>query len=321
MPGAASSGGVDIAARGYRGRPVLVAGAGVTGAACARALAAAGAEVSIINPVEDERLTRLADEGFETVVAPVPSTALLRRVTELVVSPFFGPTHPLVRVSLDAGLEVYCEPELAWRLRPAGAAPWLALTGTNGKTTAVTMLAAILSAAGLRNRAVGNIGEPLIDAVLAGSDDVLAVELSSYQLHWSSTMAPQAGAFLNLADDHLDWHGSPDAYSAAKTAVWRSAGDDDPEPDRSEQDRPAADRSAVAAGGTAIGNADDPRVAALLARVPGRRVSFTLGEPARGQLGVLDGVLVDRAFGDDAALCEAATVRPAGPHNVANALA
>ncbi len=298
----------ELRADRYRDRPVLVAGTGVTGLACARALADAGAAVSVINPVDDERIAELAAEGFQTVVAPVPPTWLLRQVTDLVVSPFFGPTHQLVRAAQAAGLEIYCEPELAWRLRPADAPPWLALTGTNGKTTTVTMLAAILASAGLRTRAVGNIGEPLIAAArTVDTYDVLAVELSSYQLHWSSTMAPQAGGYLNLAADHLDWHGSLDAYRQAKTAVWRSAG---------------RGRDGMVGVGTAIGNADDPVVAELLSGIPGRRVSFTLGEPGPGQLGVSDGMLVDHAFGPQATeLCPVASVRPAGPHNVANALA
>lgn len=284
---------------GYEGRPVLVAGSGVSGTACARALVAAGAEVTVLDRAPSERLAALAGEGVATAVAVDPPADLLAKASDLVVSPVFAPHHPLVAAAVAAGLSVYCEPELAWRLRPAGSADWLALTGTNGKTTAVTMLASILAAAGLRTRAVGNIGDPLIDAVLAADTDVLAVELSSYQLHWSSTLAPRAGAYLNLADDHLDWHGDRDAYATAKTAVWRGA----------------------AHGGTAVGNADDPGVAALLADVPGRRVSFTLGEPAEGQLGVVDGVLVDRAYGDGVALVAADVVRPAGPHNVANALA
>ncbi|MEV0841059.1 UDP-N-acetylmuramoyl-L-alanine--D-glutamate ligase [Actinocatenispora sera] len=295
---------------GYEGRRVLVAGAGVSGKACARALVDAGAVVTVLDRSASAGLAELAAAGIDTQVAPEPPTALLAGASDLVVSPVFAPHHPLVVAALAAGLDVYCEPELAWRLRPAGAADWLALTGTNGKTTAVTMLASILSAAGLSARAVGNIGDPLIDAVRANDCQVLAVELSSYQLHWSQRLAPLAGAYLNLADDHLDWHGDRDAYASAKTAVWRGA----------------------AAGGTAIGNADDPAVAALLSAVPGRQVSFTLGEPAPGQLGVVDGMLVDHAFGrgestgaafgtEPVELVAADQVRPAGAHNVANALA
>src|SRR5690606_5194990 len=159
------------------------------------------------------------------------------------------------------------------RLRHTKSPPWLAVTGTNGKTTTTTMLAAILTAAGCRVAAAGNLGEPLVD--LVDGPDVVAVELSSFQLHWSQTLAPAAGVLLNLADDHLEWHGSFAAYAEAKTAIWRGA--------------PAA---------TAIGNADDPEVAARLARLPGSPVTFTLSAPGPGQLGVADGVLVDRAFGE-----------------------
>src|SRR6185295_14564017 len=137
-------------------------------------------------------------------------------------SPGFAPHHPLAAAAVAAGLDVYSEPELAWRLREPGAPPWLAVTGTNGKTTTTTMLAAILAAAGLATRAVGNIGEPLVD-LASVAYDVLAVELSSFQLHWSRDLAPEAGALLNIADDHLDWHGDLAAYAGAKLAVWRSA--------------------------------------------------------------------------------------------------
>jgi UDP-N-acetylmuramoylalanine--D-glutamate ligase len=132
-------------------------------------------------------------------------------------------------------------------------------------------------------------------AATGGDYDVLAVELSSFQLHWSSTLAPRAGALLNLADDHLDWHGGFEAYALAKTAIWRSA----------------------VAGGVAVGNLDDPRVATLLSKVDGRVVGFTLGAPAPGQLGVVDGVLVH----DGVELAAVADIRPPGSYNVANALA
>jgi UDP-N-acetylmuramoylalanine--D-glutamate ligase len=184
---------------------------------------------------------------------------------------------------------VYSEPELAWRLRGPGAPPWLAVTGTNGKTTTVTMLAAILRAAGRRTDALGNIGEPLVFAAPGDSYDVLAVELSSFQLYWSSTLAPEAGALLNVADDHLEWHGDFAAYASAKEAIWRSAG----------------------SGGTAIGNLDDPWVAAALGRVPGRRIGFSLDS-------LRDGWLVTPG-GEP--IVEADRIRPPGEHNVSNALA
>jgi UDP-N-acetylmuramoylalanine--D-glutamate ligase len=281
---------------------VLVGGAGVSGEAVAEALLGLGAAVTVVDRVDSARLAALAARGARTLVAP---PALPDGVDQVVVSPGWRPDHPLLVQAAAAGVEVFSEPELAWRLRTPRdgrpAAPWLAVTGTNGKTTTVTMLASILRAAGLRSVAAGNIGHPLLAAVLEPDRyDVLAVELSSFQLHWSARLAPAGGALLNLADDHLDWHGGFRAYAAAKALLWRGVGT------------------------VAIGNADDPRVAALLARTPGRRVSFTLNPPRAGQLGVVHGTLVDRAFADPTDGAELGTgdlVHPAGPHNVANALA
>jgi UDP-N-acetylmuramoylalanine--D-glutamate ligase len=286
---------VSVDGNRYAGRRVLVAGAGVAGAASARALLGAGAEVTVVDRADSAKLAELRDAGARIVVGD--GLDRLGDVADLVLSPGFAPHHPLAVAAAAAGLEVYSEPELAWRLRGPGAAEWLAITGTNGKTTTTTMLAAILAAAGRRTAALGNIGEPLVFAATDSSAayDVLAVELSSFQLHWSSSLAPQAGAILNLADDHLDWHGGFDAYAGAKTAIWRSA----------------------AAGGVAVGNLDDPRVAGLLSRVAGRRVGFTLAEPAPGQFGVADGRLIT----DGVELMPVDEIRPPGAHNVANALA
>jgi UDP-N-acetylmuramoylalanine--D-glutamate ligase len=290
---------VGSLAGSYAGRRVVVAGAGVAGAASARALLARGAEVTVVDRAASPRAEELAAAGATLVIGDTPPDGLFAGVTDVVVSPGFPPHHPVAAAALAAGLEVYSEPELAWRLRGPDAPPWLAVTGTNGKTTATTMLAAILRAAGARTAALGNIGEPLVDAAVGAAYDVLAVELSSFQLHWSRYLAPDAGAILNLADDHLDWHGGFDAYAGAKTAIWRAAS---------------------AGHGTAVGNVDDPRVAAALAAVPGRRVAVTLGPPPPGGFGVIEGVLVEAAGDGPVELGPADTVRPAGAHNVANAL-
>ena len=309
MPESDSVAGVGSASAGapavadYAGRRVLVAGAGVAGAASARALLSRGAEVCVLDRADSALLADLACAGARIVVADSPPPGLFDGVGDVVLSPGFAPHHPLAIAALALGLDVYSEPELAWRLRGPDAPAWLAVTGTNGKTTTTTMLAAILAAAGLRTAALGNIGEPLVFAAVDGSlHDVVAVELSSFQLHWSSTLAPQAGALLNLADDHLDWHGDFAAYVGAKAAIWRG----------------------TATGGTAVGNLDDPRVAALMSTVDGRSVGFTLGEPAGpGDVGVIDGRLVEvQEYGDRAVdLAPASIVRPSGAHNVANALA
>ncbi|MFD1540056.1 UDP-N-acetylmuramoyl-L-alanine--D-glutamate ligase [Nonomuraea guangzhouensis] len=276
-----------------------VAGLGVSGTAVARVLAARGEPVVVVEGVEGERQRAVAAElaglGVEVRFGPME---LPEGVTRLVTTGW-APHHPLIAAALEAGVEVVGEVELAWRLRPAQAAPWLALTGTNGKTTVVRMLTSILLAAGRKALAVGNVGVPVVEAV-AEPYDVLAVELSSFQLHWSSTLAPHAAAILNLAPDHLDWHGSMEAYAAAKGRIFERAG-------------------------TVVYNVDDPEASRLAAPYPDK-VGFTLLVPKPGQLGVVEDLLVDRAFVPNPAesaeeLATLADVRPLAPHNVANALA
>jgi UDP-N-acetylmuramoylalanine--D-glutamate ligase len=285
----------------FEGRRVLVAGTGVAGEASATVLLRAGAAVTVMDRRDGEAVGRLRAAGADVVLAEDPPPGLVEAVDEVVVSPGFAPHSPLARAAEAVGTPVYSEPELAWRLRPAGAAPWLAVTGTNGKTTTVTMLGAMLRAAGRRTAVLGNIGEPLVYAAPdADRFDVLAVELSSFQLHWSSTLAPEAGALLNLADDHLEWHGSFDAYAGAKWAIWRSA-------------------DGARTPGVAVGNLDDPLVAEKLARLRGRTVGFSVvAAPGPGRFVLADGVLVD---GDGRELIAAERIRPEGRHNAANALA
>ncbi|MBW4720116.1 UDP-N-acetylmuramoyl-L-alanine--D-glutamate ligase [Saccharothrix obliqua] len=277
------------------GRHVLVAGAGVTGRSAAEALLAAGASV-VVTDGSAERLAALEPllPGVELtpgLVTPPPGVDLV------VISPGWRPDGPLPTAAAAAGVEVIGEVELAWRmgLELADAPVWLAVTGTNGKTTTVGMLASILTAAGIDAVACGNVGLPVVDALLAGHR-VLAVELSSFQLHWSPSVRPAAGVLLNLAEDHLDWHGSFEAYAAAKAGVL--------------------------AGDVAVAGVDDPYVAGLLGASPSPvHVGVTLGAPEEGQLGVVDGRLVDRAFGPDEVLADVADVRPAGRPGLADALA
>ncbi|MEU5879626.1 UDP-N-acetylmuramoyl-L-alanine--D-glutamate ligase [Spirillospora sp. NPDC047279] len=278
---------------------VCVAGLGVSGLAAAQVLAERGARVTAVEGRDDEAL-RARAAGLEArgVTVRLGDGETLPEGVDLVVtSPGWKPTAPLPAAAAAAGIEIIGEVELAWRLRGDDAAPWLALTGTNGKTTAVRMLACILEAAGHRTLAVGNVGTPIVEAVLQ-KHDVLAVELSSYQLHWSSTVVPFAAAVLNVAPDHLDWHGSLEAYAADKGKIY-------------------------APGTVAVVNADDP----VSVRLGGEgAIGFTLQVPRPGQLGVVEDLLVDRAFTADrmreaAELAELADVRPFAPHNVANALA
>jgi UDP-N-acetylmuramoylalanine--D-glutamate ligase len=288
----------------YAGLRVLVAGAGVSGEAAARALLGLGASVTVADRAASARTEALAAAGARVEVglaAPPEGTQLV------VTSPGWRPDAPLLVAAAAAGLEVIGEVELAWRLgrrlRPAAPTPWLAVTGTNGKTTTVRMLESMLRSAGLRAVATGNVGLPVVDAVLAAPPyDVLAVELSSFQLHWSPSPRPAAAAVLNVAPDHLDWHRSLAGYLADKARIY--AGDP-----------------------VAVFNADDGW-STRLAAGNARRIGCTLSRPERGQFGVEDGVLVDRVFHEPTRpglsrveLAGVDEVRPAGAHNVSNALA
>ncbi len=285
----------------WTGLEICVAGAGVSGRAAARVLASRGARVTLVDARADDAL-REEVAGLD-VTARLGDGDTLPPGTDLVVtSPGWRPTAPLLAAAADAGIEIIGEVELAWRLRGPDAAPWLAITGTDGKTTVVRMLDRMLAADGKRSIAVGNVGTPIVE-IVAGSDtayDVLAVELSSFQLHWSSSVRPLAATVLNLAPDHIDWHGSLEAYAADKAKIF-------------------------APGTIAVVNADD-EWSTRLGEKAERSVGFTLGAPRAGELGVVEDILVDRAFTADprneaAELAALSDVHPYAPHNVANALA
>ncbi|WP_446033906.1 UDP-N-acetylmuramoyl-L-alanine--D-glutamate ligase [Streptomyces olivaceus] len=304
----------------FSGKHVTVAGLGVSGVPAAKVLHGLGAHVTVVNDGADERARTQAAE-LEALGVTVRlgdgtasdsgSAAGLPEGTELIVTaPGWKPTKPLFTAAEQAGVPVWGDVELAWRLRGHGgrkAAPWLAVTGTNGKTTTVQMLASILAAAGLRTAAVGNIGVSLLDAVTGDTEyDVLAVELSSYQLHWAPSPRAHSAVVLNLAADHLDWHGSMEAYAADKGRVYEG--------------------NQVACVYNAADRATEDLVRAADVEEGCRAVGFTLGTPGPSQLGVVEGLLVDRAFVEDRhknaqELAEVSDVNPPAPHNIANALA
>ena len=239
--------------------------------------------VATVDPAVAEQRIRDAKKGYALVVT----------------SPGFQPTTPVLAAAAAAGVPIWGDVELAWRLDAAGRygppRRWLVVTGTNGKTTTTSMLHAMLTAAGLRSVLCGNIGSPVLD-VLDQPAELLAVELSSFQLYWAPSLRPEAGVVLNIAEDHLDWHSTMAEYSAAKARVLN--------------------------GRVAVVGLDDRRAAALLATASAPvRVGFRLGEPAAGELGVRDGQLVDRAFADDLALLRAASIPVPGPSGVLDTLA
>ena len=279
------------------GAPVLVAGGGVTGKAALAALSRFGAAPTLCDD-DPATLRGYADAGVATASTSTAAEQISRYAL-VVTSPGFSPTTPLLVTAAAAGVPIWGDVELAWRLDAAGfygpPRRWLAVTGTNGKTTTTSMLHAMLTAGGRRSLLCGNIGDPVLD-VLDEPAELLAVELSSFQLHWAPSLRPEAGVVLNIAEDHLDWHGSLAAYAAAKARVLD--------------------------GRVAVVGLDDGRAAALLdtAGAP-VRVGFRLGEPAAGELGVRDGQLVDRAFADDLALLPVESIPVPGPVGVLDALA
>ncbi|MFD5437133.1 UDP-N-acetylmuramoyl-L-alanine--D-glutamate ligase [Kitasatospora sp. NPDC127067] len=304
----------DLTNPDFGGLPVAVAGLGVSGISAARVLRGLGARVTVVDGGSGPGLVaRAAELEALGVTVRLGDGASLPEGTELIVtSPGWAPDSPLFAAAEAAGVPVWGDVELAWRLRrplpgTGEPAPWLAVTGTNGKTTTVQMLASILTAAGRRTAAVGNVGVSVLDAVLAEEPyDVLAVELSSYQLHWAPSLRPYSAAVLNLAPDHLDWHGSMEAYAADKGRIYEG--------------------NVVAC----VYNLADPATEALVREADVeegcRAIGFGLGAPGPSNFGVVDGLLVDRAFVEDRAknaaeLGAVEDVNPPAPHNIANALA
>ena len=309
----------DAAAR-LGGQHVVVAGLGITGQSVTSLLLSKGASVTAVDSRDDaerrDLASRLASDGVSVRLGPGqlgPGAAVPPGTGLVVTSPGLRPDTPLLASAAAAGIEVIGDVELAWRLRPSlpggRRQEWLAITGTNGKTTTVRMLSAMLAAAGHRSIAAGNVGTPILDVVTDPQPyPVVAVELSSFQLYWSATIAPLAAVVLNLAAHHLDWHDTLKSYAAAKARIF-------------------------APGTIAICTADDARTVSMARAAAGtsRTVSFRLGPPEPGELGVADGWLVDRAFGsafgsgaapgNGVRLAPAGAVRPAAPHNLADALA
>lgn len=277
------------------GARVLVAGAGVTGRAVLNALAPLRLDVTLC---DDDPAALRAYTGV-TTCSPVQAASRIAEYTLVVTSPGFAPSTPVLAAAAGAGVPIWGDVELAWQLDAAGhygpPRRWLVVTGTNGKTTTTSMLHAMLTAAGRHAALCGNIGSPVLD-VLAAPAELLAVELSSFQLHWAPSLRPEAGAVLNIAEDHLDWHGSMAAYTA--------------------------DKARALAGRVAVVGMDDARAAALLGTAAAEvKVGFRLGEPGAGEVGVVDGMLVDRAFADTQVLAPTSSISVPGPVGTLDALA
>jgi UDP-N-acetylmuramoylalanine--D-glutamate ligase len=291
---------------------VVVLGLGVSGFAAADALQHLGARVTVVDDAAgdepNDKATLLQILGIDVRVGPGSSSALPDDADLVVTSPGWPPSAPVFAELRRRRTPVWGDVELAWRLRDRDtAAPWLSLTGTNGKTTTVSMLEAMLRADGRRTVAAGNVGVPLCEVVMDPEPyDAIAVELSSHQLYWAHSLSAEAAAVLNIAADHLTWHGDFEQYAAAKATIYEHS-----------------QRACVY-------NVEEPLTRTMVEEaevVEGcRAIGFTLGIPAVGMLGVVDDALADRAFIEGrqrnaGELARVSDVPTGAPHNVANALA
>ena len=269
------------------GKNCLVIGAGVTGMACQEALVNFGANSKVF----DEKVKTGAD-----IVNEIPGGVELA-----IVSPGWRDDHMIISKLKSGGVEILSEIDFAWQVKQvlAPSQKWIALTGTNGKTTTIKMVESIFKAANINGVACGNVGETVIASVCAKKPlDYLAIELSSFQIHWSNLPQYESVVVLNIAEDHIDWHGSFEAYAQAKLKLLKHSN-------------------------KVILNKSDSELS--------RRTSsdlitwFSLDTPNAGELGVVENLLIDRAFSASPSqaneIAELVDITPTVPHNVLNALA
>ena len=269
------------------GKNCLVVGAGVTGRAVEKALK----KFDALPILFDEKVQDASD-----VVNQIPDL-----IDMAVISPGWRMDHPVITKLKQAGTVMISEVDFAWKIKEvlAPKQKWVGLTGTNGKTTTIKMVESIFKSAKINGAACGNVGQTVIESVIRDHPyEYLALELSSFQIQWSDLPKYESVAILNIAEDHIDWHGSFDSYASAKLKLLNH-------------------------GKRSIVNKSDKE---LFKRVSGNSVTwFSLDTPLAGELGVVENLLVDRAFSPSSTqaheIAEIVDVRPTVPHNVLNALA
>lgn len=269
------------------GKNCLVVGAGVTGRAVHDALLKFGATSMIF----DEKVA-----GDKDVINKIPTSVDL-----VVVSPGWRTDHPVIVKLRSTGVAVLSEIDFAWQVKQVLVPKqrWIALTGTNGKTTTIKMVESIFKSAKINGVACGNVGQTVIAAVCSDKPfDYLAIELSSFQIQWSDLPRYESAVLLNIAEDHIDWHGSFENYAASKLKLLKQAN-------------------------KVILNKADPQIVNRVGK--DSAVWFSLTTPTAGELGVVENLLIDRAFStttDEAnEIAELVDITPTVPHNISNALA
>ena len=272
---------------------VLVIGGGVTGSAVIRFLKAqAVADITVL----DEKQSTI--EGI----------ASIQSLTDLnfdlaIVSPGWKKIHPEIQKLLASKILLLSELDFAWMVKKeiAPLQKWIGLTGTNGKTTTIQMVESIFNSAGINGIACGNVGVTVIEALMQEKPfDYLALELSSFQIDWSTQPHFDAVAILNIADDHIDWHGSFEDYAQSKVSL--------------------LDRASIG-----ILNLADPEIVLRSSGWNGQKIFFGLDTPQSNEIGLVENLIVDRAFSPSQSeaevIAELTDINPAVPHNVLNAMA
>ena len=265
----------------------VVYGLGVSGFSVADTLNELGAQVLVIADKAEAEVVDILDVlGVEHLIGK-DSTNVQERFAAftpdvLITSPGIRPDNSLIVQARAAGIQVWTDIDLAWRVRDkAGvASQWICITGTNGKTTVTQLVEKMLVTAGIKAAACGNIGVPILDVVRDPAGfEVLVVELSSFQLEYINSIEPMASVVLNLAEDHLDWHGSMNQYGLAKGKIYNNTKI------------------------CCVYNAGDKTTSELLQAAvntdSAQAVGFTVNTPAPNEIGWVEDILVDRAFVDD----------------------
>jgi UDP-N-acetylmuramoylalanine--D-glutamate ligase len=272
--------------------PFLVVGLARSGQAAARLLAARGEAVRAVDSGHPEGAAGLAGAGVE-VFLDTDGVAQLEGSRTVVKSPGVPREAEVIAAALERGIEVVGEMELAWRTLPNR---FVAVTGTNGKTTTVELLGHLYRGAGEPVAVAGNVGTPLAELVgKVEADATVVCECSSFQLEDTTHFAPECAVFLNLAPDHLDRHGDLESYLAAKLRIFANQGNDD----------------------VAVYNADDPFAASTDLGGCARRVAFCTGAAPDCEVALAEGTI----FYGDEPLLAVSELGLLGEHNVANAMA
>lgn len=265
---------------------VAVFGLGTSGFSVADTLHELGSRVRVYSEKPDPNYADLLQVLGVVLIESDGDQALAdlsSNLPELVItSPGFAPEHPLIVWARQNSIQVLTDIDVAWRLRDKNSkvAEWFCVSGTNGKTTTVQLVEQMLVSGGINAISCGNIGRPILDAIRDPENyDALVVELSSFQLHYMDDISPFAAAVLNLAEDHIDWHGSIKNYRQAKSKIFRN--------------------TKFACVYNVEDEATEQMVAAAEVIEGARAIGFTLGVPGLSMVGYVEDILADRAFLDD----------------------